>query len=365
MRLYCEVKDMKSKVYFVQVADAENIRAVNDQLRLLLAESRVLSFVEGAKKVAVKMHFGEEGTNAFVRPEHLRLICDDLINKGAVPFLSDANTLYRGKRMISKDHLEIAAAHGFTKHALGVDLFIPDDTKKENVTEIRIDQRHIKAARVCRCYVEADRIIAVTHFKGHGLTGIGGSLKNIGMGCATREGKLAQHNDAVPIFYPENCTGCGECEKVCPAGAIHMEDDKSVLNKDKCIGCASCVAACPTFALFIDFNAGDDVQRKMVEYAFAVLKDMKGKSGFLNFALRINKECDCWPGENSRIAADVGILASTDPVAIDKASLDLVNASSGKEVFREAHPQQNHILQLEYAEMLGLGSMDYELITVR
>lgn len=364
MKSYCGVKDMKSKVYFVQVADADNISAVNTRLKVLLEESGILTFIEGAKKAAVKMHFGEEGTNAFVRAEHLRLICDEIIKKGAVPFLSDTNTLYRGKRMNSKDHLGVAVAHGFSKETLGADLFIPDDTKKEDVTEIKINQRHIKTARVARCYVEADGLVAVTHFKGHALTGFGGTLKNIGMGCATREGKLAQHNDAAPTFYSDKCIGCGECEKVCPTGAIQMEDDKSVLNKDLCIGCASCLAACPNGAIFIDFTAGDDVQRKMVEYAFAILKDKKDRSGFLNFALRINKECDCWPYENSRIAPDVGILASTDPVAIDKASLDLVNESSSKEIFKEAHPQQNHILQLEYSEMLGLGSRNYELIKV-
>jgi len=116
--------------------------------------------------------------------------------------------------------------------------------------------------------------------------------------------------------------------------------------------------------MFIDFTAGDDVQRKMVEYAFAILKDKKDRSCFLNFALYINKECDCWPFENPRIAPDVGILASTDPVAIDKASLDLVNAACKKEIFKETHPEQNHFLQLEYAEMLGLGSMNYDLIRI-
>jgi len=150
-------------------------------------------------------------------------------------------------------------------------------------------------------------------------------------------------------------------------GGVKSDDtdpSKGVNYHDTRQGCASCVAACVNFALFVDFEAGDDVQRKMVEYAFAILKDKRSKSGFLNFAVRINKECDCWAYENSRIAPDVGILASLDPVAIDKASLDLVNASCRKEIFKEAHPQQNPLLQLEYAQTLGLGSMDYELIRV-
>lgn len=355
---------MKSKVYFAPVNDSDNLAGVNAQLRLLLAESKVLSFAIENRKVAVKLHFGEEGTTDFVRPDHLRQICDEIVKQGASPFLSDANTLYRGQRLNSKDHLAVAAKHGFTKQAMGVDIFIPDESIKEHVLEILIDQKHIKTAKIGRCYADADGFLAVTHFKGHALTGFGGTLKNIGMGCATREGKLAQHCDAAPTFYPGNCVGCGECVDVCPVEAIHMEDDKSVLDREKCIGCASCVAACPNRALFVDFEAGDDLQEKMVEYTYAILKNKKDRAGFLNFAVRINKECDCWALENSRIAPDVGIFASTDPVAIDKASLDLVNASCGKEIFTEAHPQQNHVLQLEYAEKIGLGNIDYELIRI-
>lgn len=355
---------MKSKVYFVPVKDSDNISAVNEKLSLLLEESKVLAFVREGMKVAVKLHFGEEGTTGFVRPDHLRLICGEIAKRGANPFLSDANTLYRGQRLNSKDHLVVAMKHGFTKLSTGVDIFIPDEMIKEHVLQVQIDQKYIKTAKIGRCYVDADGFLAVTHFKGHALTGFGGTLKNIGMGCATREGKLAQHCGAAPAFYSDNCVGCGECVEVCPVDAIHMEDDKSVLNSDKCIGCASCVGACPNKALFIDFEAGDEVQEKMVEYAYAILKDKKGKSGFLNFALRINKECDCWTLENSRIAPDVGIFSSADPVAIDKASLDLVNESCGKEVFKEAHPRQNHLLQLEYAQKIGLGSIGYELIRV-
>ena len=355
---------MKSSVYFVPVNDSDDIAEVDAKLKVLLAESKVLSFAAANRKVAVKLHFGEDGTTGYVRPDHLRLICDEIVGQGADPFLSDANTLYRGQRLNSKDHLAVAAKHGFTKEAIGVDIFIPDESIKEHVLEIPIDRKHLKTAKIGRCYADADGFLAVTHFKGHALTGFGGTLKNIGMGCATREGKLAQHCDAAPTFYSENCVGCGECVNVCPVEAIHMEDDKSVLDREKCIGCASCVAACPNRALFIDFKAGDEVQEKMVEYTYSILKDKKDRAGFLNFAVRINKECDCWTLENSRIAPDVGIFASTDPVAIDKASLDLVNASCGKEIFTEVHPQQTHLLQLEYAQKIGLGNIEYQLIRI-
>jgi uncharacterized Fe-S center protein len=359
-----EVEEMKSRVFFTPIKDADDIEAVNTGVKALMAKSGLPAVARPGAKVVVKLHFGEDGTDSFVRPAHVRIVCDELAAAGALPFLSDANTLYRGKRLNCEDHLAVAIDHGFTRDAVGVDIFIPDDTKDQNVVDIAIDQKFIKAASICRCYMDVDAIVAITHFKGHGLTGFGGSLKNLGMGCATRRGKLAQHCDVTPSFYEDKCIGCGECEKVCPVSAIQMENDRSVLDRAKCIGCANCIAACPSGALMVDFKAGDDLQKKMVEYTYAILKDRKGKAGYLNFALRINKECDCWRYGNQRIAPDVGIFASMDPVAIDKASLDLVNNACGKEVFKEFHPDQNPYLQLQYAEELGLGSTDYELIEV-
>ena len=353
---------MKSKVYFIAVTDSDTVKSINDKLKELLDASNVLDFIREDYKVAVKVHFGEKGNVNFVRPEHVRVVCDGIANKGAKAFLSDANTLYRGMRLNSKDHLQLAHEHGFTKKTAGADIIIPDDNKKEDVVNIRIDQKFISSAKLARIFIDADALVAVSHFKGHVLTGFGGALKNIGMGCATREGKLAQHCDVSPVVHADKCIGCGECSIICPAGAIRIVDNKSVVDSKKCIGCASCLAVCPTMAMFIDFGASDKAQEKIAEYSLAVLKDKKGKAGFINFAVKISKECDCWNMENPRIGPDVGILSSLDPVSIDKASLDIVNKNCGRDIFKAAHPDKDGMRQLVHARDIGLGSLDYELI---
>jgi uncharacterized Fe-S center protein len=286
---------MKSTVYFAAVKDADDIQAVNGQLKKLLEKSKVLDVIDKKDRVGMKMHFGEAGNTGFVRPDHVRVICDEVVRKGASATLGDANTLYRGRRLIAKDHLALAHEHGFTKKAVGINIVIPDDKKKADNAEIQIDQKLIKTAKVARVFIDCEAIVSIAHFKGHALTGFGGAIKNIGMGCATREGKLAQHCDAAPIFREDRCTGCGECEIVCPPEAISMENDKAVLDRTKCIGCASCVAACPNMTIFIDVEAGDAVQEKMAEYAYAVLSNKKGKACFLNFALRINQNATAGP----------------------------------------------------------------------
>ena len=353
---------MKSKVYFVPVGPSDTVESINEKISRLLAVSNVLGCASKGDKVALKVHFGEEGNTGFIRPPHLRPVCEALTARGAIAILADANTLYRGRRLNAKDHRALALEHGFTKEITGGDVFIPDDNNQADVLDIPINQKYIKIAKVARFFIDADALVAVTHFKGHILTGFGGAIKNIGMGCATRQGKLAQHNDVAPVVHIENCTGCGACLAICPAGAISIENKKSKVASDKCIGCASCLAVCPTMAMFVDFAAGDKVQDKMAEYTLAVLESKKQKAGFLNFAVRINKECDCWGQENPRIAPDVGILASLDPVSIDKASLDLVNKACGKDIFKSVHPDQDGIKQLKYAQAIGLGNLEYELI---
>ncbi|MFC1699493.1 DUF362 domain-containing protein [Candidatus Omnitrophota bacterium] len=311
------------------------------------------------------MHFGEENNTGYVRPEYVAVVNAALAAKKARPFLSDTNTLYRGMRTNCRDHLKIAYEHGFTPEVTGAPVIIPDDTKKENLACLQIDQRFIKQAKVAKVFLDADVILGIAHFKGHMMTGFGAALKNIGMGCASRKGKLEQHSDVSPIVYSDKCVGCGQCIEVCPAEAITLKKDQALINNSKCIGCASCLAACPEKAIDVDWEAGSAmIQEKMIEYTYAVLRDRLDRAVFLNFAIKITQECDCLAGDDPRIAPDIGILASRDPVSLDQACYDLAKKASGKDIFKQVHPKRDANRQLAYAAGLGLGQLDYKLIKV-
>jgi len=356
---------MPSKVYFVPINEKDVFDVRIKKLEKLIEVSGLMECIEKNDRVAVKIHFGEKGNTGFVDPSYVKLVAEKTGKKNATAFLSDTNTLYKGNRTNSKDHLEQAKEHGFTRETVGLEIIIPDDTDETQTLEVRIGLDLIKKAYIGRIFSEADAMVAITHFKGHMLSGFGGAIKNIAMGCAMRKGKLAQHCDISPTVYSQHCIGCGACVRICPVQAIIIKDGKSAIEKAKCIGCANCVGVCPTGTIFVDLKAGDKMQMKMAEYAYAVLNEKKGKLAFLNFALKINKECDCWGGENPRIASDAGIFASEDPVALDKATMDLVNCKCGKDVFKSAHPEQDGTIQLEYAQKLGLGNMAYELIEIK
>jgi len=293
----------------------------------------------------------------------VRLVCDVIRSLQAVPFLAETNTLYRGKRTNSKEHLKLACEHGFTPEEVSAEIVIPDDNRKENIMEVKINRKFIKLAKVARIFLEADSLVGIAHFKGHLMTGFGGALKNIGMGCASREGKLAQHCDVSPVVYKNKCTGCGLCVEACPVKAIAILAEKSFIERQKCIGCASCIAACPYYAIDVDWErGGDNIQEKMVEYAKAVLDSKKNRVAFINFGIKITKECDCLAKDDPRIVSDVGLFASLDPVAIDKACLDLANQAAGRDIFKEAHPERDGMKQLHHACSLKLGSLEYELV---
>lgn len=356
----------RSKVYFVKVGESDSVESVKAKLSKLIDESGMLDVVKAGDETAVKIHFGDEGNTGHVKAEYAGVLCRKVLDKGSTPFLTDTNTLYRGRRTISTEHVKLAHEHGFTKAVCSAEVIVPDDRKKENISSVEINGDFFKVAKVASLFLKSDSLIGLAHFKGHIMTGFGGALKNIGMGCACREGKLAQHSEIAPIVDLKKCQACLKCVKACPADAIYLEEKHIVIDPAKCIGCATCIAVCVHGAIEVNWEAGGaHIQEKMIEYASAVLLKKKGKQAFINFATKITSECDCLAKDDPRITPDVGIFASTDPVSVDKASYDAVIKSAGKDVFSAAHPGRDGLKQLKYAQKLGLGNLDYELIAIR
>jgi len=326
--------------------------------------------------VAVKTHFGERGNTAFIKPIFVSIVISILKQAGCLPFLTDTNTLYVGSRGIAITHLETAYLHGFLPEAVGAPVIIADGLRGGDGFKVEIEGKHLKEVEIAKHISEADSMVVISHFKGHDLMAFGASLKNIGMGCSTRKGKLKMHSNVRPYVIEEKCTGCKICLKWCPVDAISFENKKAFIDDKICIGCAECIGACQARA--IDFawdSASNTAQEMMVEHAFGVMRALKGRLMFINFVIDVVPNCDCYPFSGKPIVPDVGILVSRDPVAIDKASYDLVNEqmgldsevlgdalSPGKDKIKAIYPHLDGFVQLKYAEELGLGSMKYNLV---
>lgn len=353
---------MASPVFYVPVNDADSIEVRREKMERLLARSGLLEPVSPGSSVAIKIHFGEEGNRGYVKPGLVRRVVDEAKRRGGSPTLADTNTLYRGRRVFSQDHLRLAHEHGFTLEGIGCDIAVPDEHNEPCVRAVACRGKRLHEAKIPAIFLDADVLAGVAHFKGHVLCGIGGALKNIGMGCASREGKLFQHAELAPKIKAGRCTACGACVEACPAGALSIASGRAVLDGKLCIGCAACIAACRYGAVDVPWSSGTgSIQYKMVEYVHAVLSH-RGPSVFINVATRITAECDCMAGDDPSVAPDVGFLASTDPVALDQACVDLVFKAAGGDVLREAHPSRDYTQQLRYAEKIGVGSRAYELV---
>jgi uncharacterized protein len=353
----------KSKVYFIDFHTSPQ-QNMYKKLTRLLEKAGMLSIDFSKKLVAIKIHFGEPGNLAYIRPNYAAVVVKMLQNKDGLVFLTDANTLYKGRRSNAVDHLQSAMENGFNPIALGCNVVIADGLKGTDCREIEIDLKHCKTAKIGTAIADSDVLISLNHFKGHEMTGFGGCLKNIGMGSGSVGGKLEMHSNSKPIVSADKCTACKVCEKNCAHDAIHVQNKKAGINYEKCVGCGQCVAVCQYDAVQVQWEAAK-MMEKMAEYAYAVLKD---KPAFhINFLMDISPDCDCWNFNNIPISPNIGILASSDPIAIDKASADLVNNSGlnpGIDKFKEAHPKTDWRICLDYAEKLGFGTQQYELIKI-
>lgn len=370
-------RSMSSKVYFA------NLRARTDKsnkiskTRSLFDRAGFNELIQPGDLTAIKLHFGERGSDGFISPVFVRQVVDKVKEKGAKPFLTDTNTLYSGSRHNAVDHLLTALEHGFDYTVTGAPIIIADGLCSENVAEVRIDKKHFAKVKLARDIVSADSAIVLSHFKGHEMAGFGGAIKNLAMGGAPAVGKKEQH--ATKIVVDRNkCVGCAKCGAVCPECAITVNDKKASIAAEKCIGCGECLTVCPVKAIGMDWNTNlADMLERMTEYGYGFAKTHERRIGYINFLVNITPDCDCVPWSDAPVVPDIGFLASTDPVAIDQASFDLVNKQlgflgtflsanhdAGADKFHGLRPHVDGTIQLRYGEEIGMGSRDYELVVL-
>ena len=368
---------MKSKVYFANLHTEGYEDNLIFKIMKLFDIAEFKNLISPKDLTAIKVHFGEKGNTSFVPPWYVRAIVDKVKEAGGNPFVTDTTTLYTGPRKNAVSHINTAIEHGFASAVVGAPLIIADGLKGRNDEKIEISKKHFKFVKIASDIINADSMIVSSHFKGHMLAGFGGAIKNLAMGCASAGGKKEQHSMR-PIVEEELCTGCGKCVEVCPVETIELINGKSIIHSENCIGCGECYTHCPEKAITMNFETEiSEFVERMTEYAYGAFKIKKGKIGFINFLINITPECDCFNFSQKVIVKDIGILASLDPVAIDKASYDLVNKQKGfeetelkanfnpgEDKFKGVAEHTQGELQFIYGEEIGLGSQDYEIINI-
>ena len=367
---------MASKVYFADLR-ADYHENLQQKLTRLMKTAGMGDIDFSEKYVAIKMHFGEPGNLAFLRPNWAKAVADFVKERGGKPFLTDCNTLYVGGRKNALDHLDSAMLNGFNPMTTGCQILIADGLKGNDEVEVPVaGGEYVKNAKIGRAVMDADVFISLTHFKGHETAGFGGCLKNIGMGCGSRAGKMEQHNAGKPHVEQEACIGCGQCRKICAHGAPIIENRKAHIDHDKCVGCGRCIAVCPKNAVQINWDeTTTNLNRKIAEYTKAVVD---GRPCFhIALVIDVSPNCDCRSENDMPIVPNVGMFASFDPVALDMACVDAVNAQTplrgsaadggeghAHDHFQRIHPDTDWRSCLEHGEKLGIGTREYELIKI-
>jgi len=356
---------MASTVYFARFTDSETDETICEKARSIFRAAQMATIVPAGKHVAIKTHFGERGNESYIPAKFFVPLIEEIRQAGATPFFIETSTLYRGQRSNAVDHFRLAEEHGFGSKDTGCPLIFVDGLRGSYHVEVEVGLKHFKTVAVAGDFPLIPAAFIVTHLTGHSLAGLGGTLKNVAMGLASRAGKMRQHEAGKPKVDPPKCTACGTCARWCPADAIAVEE-YAIIDYERCIGCGECLSVCPEDAVGFSWSEGpQSFNEKMAEFAYGILKDKLSHTAFLTFLWNTTHDCNCAGAKMPRICPDLGILASFDPVAIDQAAVDLVNQAVGKDFFLDRYPNSCYKAQLTHAEEIGLGSRTYELLEVR
>lgn len=356
------VNRMKSKVYLLRSDLQRDDEKLSSAMGSALRKIKLFDFIKQNDFTAVKTHFGESKKSGYPRPVYMKAIAEIIKEKGGYPFLTETSTLYKGNRSDAVRHLAHSQTQGFTFEATGMPVIMADGLLGGEEEEVAVKGRLFSSVKIASLFTKIQSMVVVSHFTGHLAAGFGAAMKNLGMGCASRRGKMVQHSTAKPKIKENICTRCGVCEKWCPADAISVyENGAYKIDKSLCIGCGQCLAVCRFDAVTYNWGATyEDLQKKVVEHAMGAVEACGGRVTYINFLTRISKDCDCM-NIYEEISPDVGILFSDDPVAIDAASLDLVELASGRSLSESAY-KIPYRLQIDYGKELGFGNSSYEII---
>lgn len=371
-----------SNVYFTDFHTVAFGDSLPVKLKKLIRKAGIEKLDLEGKFVAIKMHFGELGNISYLRPNYARAVADVVKELGGKPFLTDCNTMYPGSRKNALEHLECAWENGFTPLTVGCPIIIGDGLKGTDDIDVPVQGgEYVKTAKIGRAVMDADVFISLTHFKGHEMTGFGGAIKNIGMGCGSRAGKTDQHSSGKPHITPDLCRGCRRCQKECANRGLVFDEEtrKMHVDQDNCVGCGRCLGSCNFDAISFDNDAANELLNcRMAEYTKAVVD---GRPNFhISLIVDVSPNCDCHGENDIPILPNIGMFASFDPLALDQACVDaclaaapipgsqLANNMAKKDFidhddhFRNSTPESEWRSCLAHAEKIGLGSREYNLI---
>jgi len=362
----------KSRVFFITPEKAwQKLERIFSRAKLNIEKDEI---------VAIKLHFGELGNIRYIRPSIVRRVVDMVKKKGGRPFLTDTTTLYRHARQTMFDYLETAAKNGFTPETMGCPIIIADGLKGQSGEWIELSSwRKLKKIKVAQAIFESDFLLCLSHVTFHVEAGLGASVKNIAMGCTTKETKLAMHASATkPAYISSKCTLCMMCVRICPGGAFYKSENKIVYDSGKCIGCGECIAFCPSGAIKVPWGSvpNYDFQKSMIDATAGVLSRFSPqKRFFVNIAMDITPHCDCPPESPLPAVPDIGIFASYDVIACDKACFDFIKEAQaypgsemdkkgkgrGDEKIKATYPDIDMERYWEICEQSGIGSVEYKI----